>query len=252
MNVSEKYKLVVIESLYDCLESDLVKRFFTKILETRKLGYSKVHRSNYLPFGTEDFFGSHLAICKKVNNEWLPVCVSKVVKMSECERFNVDFPVIAQMKGHYTDMYRAHVKREINNSYKNFGECAYTGGFTINKELLDSKEEIILVREMWVGALVIYHEHRNIKAAYSFTAINVHTLDLNCKWGGGPIEFNGEYEVESTCGANQPVTPSFINVDSNNVPSSSLDIMGQCKFLWENRLDNREELREEVGESLAA
>lgn len=249
MGQYSNYKFIVLENIFETLESSLTSEYLAKIFKARKAGYSSRHNSEYLPFGMEDFLASQIAICKKVDGEWIPICICKIFDTKMCKKYEVAHPIIYQMKDQYSEFYCAYIKKKIKDTNELGIRSSYTGGFTMDRRYLESKEEANLLKEMYCAFHTYYHIDRNLDMTYGFTAINLKTDKLYAKWGGEPILLDDKPETAFTKGANQPVTPSFINFRELN--TYALEMMEKFKELWQDRIDNKgfyEETLTEISE----
>lgn len=238
-----KFKIVIIDSVWDSLNEGTTKDFLHKVFIAKKNGYGSRHTEDYLAIGKEDMICNHVMICKIHNGEWRPVCISKIVLSSKLIKYGLEHPTTAIMRGHFEDSYYTHIEKMIEELISSGKELSYSGGFTVDREMLKGKEELNLLKEIYCGMHTHIHVDRNVHTLFGFSCPRLNTDKIFNRWGILPVELNGKtpsgYPDELH---NEEV--KCITAKVSNLSDYSYGMAEKYKHLWLDRIDTSKEEEE--------
>lgn len=187
--MNSNYKIVVLKDIWKNLESDIIKEMLHPLFLTKKIGYSSRHGKNMLPIGVEDFFADHVLVCKNINEQYIPTCIFKIITSSNMTIYNIQHPVISMLDGLVDREFQISLQSEIKKIHDSGNITSYSGGFTINRELVNSKEEIESLKEIYCGLHTLIHQDRNIHTLYGYGVMRLKTEQMFNQWGITPIDY---------------------------------------------------------------
>lgn len=234
----EKYKVVIIDSLWESIENEQAQKFIYKIFRAKKRGYSGRHEGFYLPLGKEDFVCLHILICKLVKGEYEPICISKIILSSQCRKYNIEHPMISTMRGYFEERYFSHVKSMIEDLIEDGKEISYSGGFTIDRSLLEGRQEMSLLKEIYCAIHGLVHLDRGVDTVFGFGCPRLKTDELFEKWGILKISLDGQAPLGFPKGLNGEEV-RCMSVRADQLSFFSHKMFQKYKQLW---LERHEEL----------
>lgn len=232
------YKIIVIDQLWNSLEMNIVKNFIWELFLTKKIGYGTRHKNNYIPVGKEDFIGSHILICKKIDGDLRPVCISKIVTSLEYENFGLINPMLKIMDGFFSSEYVSFINQKISDLKKDNKIISYSGGFTINRNLILNDDELNKIKEIYCALHTLFHQDRKVDTLFGFSCPRLKTDKFFSHWGIHPILMNGR----SPSGF-----PKDLNLEEVKCVSAvvkelsfySIQMSKKYKYLWSDRIDSK-------------
>lgn len=153
------------------------------------------------------------------------------------------------MRGHFDDSYYSHVEKLIEGLMSSGKEISYSGGFTVDRDLLESKEEMNTLKEIYCGIHTLLHEDRKVDTLFGFSCPRLHTDTFFDQWGITPVLVNGE----SPSGYPDDLHGEEVKCIYSKVSELSFyskRMADKYRQLWEDRLDTKKE-REEATEEAA-
>ena len=176
------YKVKIIYNYSEIYENEECHNDFMKILKIKKLGYDLKHKGTYFPLDRDDFFGIHVLILNKDNDDI--IFTFKVIPYSFCQKFtNITFPLLE----YALDSKNSQAVNEIESFIREMKiknqDFSYSGGWVMNPKYKHrglSKE----LRELYTGVHLMLHEQLNLKAMTGVGILEMGTLAFfKDSWG---------------------------------------------------------------------
>ena len=163
-NLSEEDLCII---MYDCpmyfsgiLEHD---HFFGKIIELKREGFGTLE-NNYLPFDQTDLIGTHLLVCQKSKDRFLPLICTKAITESRCIQYSLPFMGFEGIKKCNSNKHIYSLEKFIKESRLK-GEVAYTSSVTIHPNISNRKSRDLLL-ELFLPLVSQYHNEFNVPSSF--------------------------------------------------------------------------------------
>jgi hypothetical protein len=86
-----KFRIVVLDSPYDSLNSSEAQKFFSHFVDLKLRGYGCEYPYGIMPVDTTDFLATHLGVFMEKGNEIVPVAAFKTISERKCKIHGVPF-----------------------------------------------------------------------------------------------------------------------------------------------------------------
>lgn len=183
MFTDKKYKIVILENIFENANSFFGKYFFPKIIHEKKRGYHHSHTNNYLPMGQDDYICSFITVCEELNGDYVPICLAKVVPYSRCQYYNVPFPMLELLKGHMNENDFMAIENTIQDLADQNLDFTYSGGWTMNPDYRGNSETGQILRELYTACHYLLHEKNNYHSFFGFGCPRFKTDKFFKSWG---------------------------------------------------------------------
>lgn len=235
------YKIVIIDSIWDSIDQcETTQKYLAKLIKAKKKGYYSRHTHDYLALGTEDFICSHIMICKKIDNDWEPICLSKVINSKNLIKYNIPHPMLKISKGFYQQDYYNQLEECILGAMREGRTISYSGGFTIVRDLLENKAEVETLKEIYTGIHQLFHEKNEIEKVFGFACPRLNTDKFFATWGYTPLNFNLDEAPSAYPDDLHNEEVVSIVGDISNVSFHTKRMAQKYLYLWNERIQAEE------------
>ncbi len=232
--MNAKYKMIVLDCPIDSMSDPFSREIFSKIIDLKIRGYSRVYEYGMLPVDTSDFVATHCATFEIINNEYIPLMAYKTTPLSRLKVFNLHNPLVAIAKYNNSEKH-AQIVEEFVEKNNNLGfEVYYNGGFTISPDIIKDPIKRKFAWDMMT----------------SFHAFNGEYNQSPKVIGGGTVRFKMEekyehmgYKAMYYNGEKLPPLPVFFAhndltqfIQIEETPEEAKKISSNYQELWEDRL----------------
>jgi hypothetical protein len=233
-----KYQIIVLDNIYESIADPIVERMLHKLFYTKKKGYSSRQGQNFLAVGLEDMVCNQIIIAKEVSGELRPVAIAKVVLNTICDRYKIQHPMLAALKGFCSEEYYAFLEKKLNDIHKSGDITAYSGGFTMDRDILEGSEEVELLKEIYCGVHVLIQQDRGVHTMFGYASPKLRTDKLFAKWGITSIQQNGKSPlVKPDVFNNESYFPMAVKFDEYTPYARTM--ADKYLNLWNNRIDTK-------------
>ena len=184
------YKFYVLKGL-NYNRKTLHGRLFMDMLALRISGYYKHYGNKLMPVDLYDHFSDHLVLCKKIDEEYVPVSCLRTISYLKCSQNKVDFLPITR-----THSSNSNISTEIEKLLlltKN--NLNYDSGLTISPRITSKIEAYGVLKNM-IGLCLTYHEQNNNFPFLISSIKKTKTDKLFEKVGFVPICENSNYSLK--------------------------------------------------------
>ncbi len=203
-------------------------KLWQKALWAKELGYRQEYKSNVLPMGEDDFVASHLIAAEELENgELEPMFMYKSIRLSQCQRFKIQFPLLKLLKG--TEYENSPIVENILNDGR---EITYDSSWTINPVYKQKGREFCKwLRDLTTAYALSYHQQFDIPR-WITCGVTKFKIDKYFEYLGGK-EVLSEFKLPIIDG--ESVRMLFIE-DTSKTPPACLEVVEQYQYLWKDLL----------------
>lgn len=221
-----KLRIIIIDEPIH-IKNKTACSLWQKTLWAKEEGYRNEYTSNILPLGVDDFIATHLIIADELKNgEFIPVAMYKVLRRSQCEKFNIPFGIKKLLKG------TSHENsRIINKILDDPSEISYDSSWSINPEYKTDKEFSLLLRDYITLFGCKFHKTMGY-TRWLTAGVQKFNIDNYFKWLGGEKLFT---DIPLDIIDNNAVSMFYIS-NTNNIPPAPLLKIEKLNKDWENRI----------------
>ena len=221
-----KLRIVIIDEAIH-IEDDLACRLWQKTLWAKEKGYRKHYKTSIMPIGADDFFGTHYIVAEvKANGNLEPVAMTKSVRRSQCERFNIPFGAQSLLK-----IVSLENNKNATKVLDSTNEISYESSWTINPEYKKYRELSPLLRDYMTLYACCYFRSAGIPR-WLTAGVTRLKIDKYFEWLGGS-ELIPEFPLPII--DNQTVRMMYF-ADAYNPPKEPMAIAEKLMSQWENRI----------------
>lgn len=201
-------------------------RLWQKALWAKKRGYEQEYPQHILPVGEDDFIAAHLIVAEELTNgELEPMFMYKSIRLSQCKKFDMDFPFLKVLRDTEHENSFA-VKKILNQDL----DISYDSSWTINPVYKKrGKDFCKWLRDLTTVYATNYHRSFGIPRWVTYGATKF-KIDKYFEYLGGK-EFLPEFTLPHFDKA--PVRGLYIP-DTNNLPQECMEIAERYMHLWNN------------------
>lgn len=230
------YTLIILDNIYDSIESKIVEEMLYLLFKAKKNGYSSRQTDRFLSICGDDMIGTQIAICRNHDGVMTPISMAKIISSDVFERYNIEHTMISAIRGFCTESYEEKLKNYINQLHKTAGITTYSGGFTINREALSGPQEIEVLKEIYCGIHTLIHQHKRVHTVFGYGSPRLKTDKLFETWGVRKLELDGELPLVAPKAFNfQEYYPMYVKVSDFSLYARQM--AKKYMSLWEQRID---------------
>lgn len=237
-----EYQVIVIRDFFQQIGEDQeLASIIASWMKLKRTGYALKHGKKVLPVSTDDFFGIHIIVCDKSNNE--PVLTCKVIPLESCNDYLYKFPLYSIADGLYNSAENKIIENFVHKRVSSGKKLAYSGGWTMNPRYkgLGLTDEL---KNIFTGLHYHVYNHFKLDTFTGFGAVELGTLDFfKQEWGATAIverEVQLEFFNKNNC--------VMIGGDTYDFPLSKHRYAKMVERLWKQRIEycQHEELAKAV------
>ncbi|MCB9090921.1 MAG: hypothetical protein H6621_12260 [Halobacteriovoraceae bacterium] len=185
-----KYKVLVIDNILSNWKNPTVQNLYSQIIDIKYTSYRKVYGKYIAPFDTTDFFGTHVILLKKFNNEYVPLFTYKTVTSANCKKYGITFPGLALVKNDGTAPSIEAMKSLLDQCSRSHQDISYEAGWAIQNQFRKthtSAGDAQKVRDLLFSIVVNHHREFKIPHMVACGVIKVKTDHVFKKMGMHPL-----------------------------------------------------------------
>ncbi len=186
----EEYKFFILKGL-NSNKQILHGQLFMDMLALRISGYLPYYGNKLMPIDLYDHFSDHLVLCKKVNNEFVPVACLRTIPYTKCTTNDVEFLPISRASASNQKVTLA-IKELLLLTKLNLN---YGSGLTISPEINSKIENYIILKHM-IGLCLIYHKENKTMPFIISSIRKTKTDKLFQKVGFNPLCEDNNYSLK--------------------------------------------------------
>lgn len=187
-------KIVIVKKPFDLwanVEDRSFPALFHEMIGLKLRGYGAEYPAGVLPVDTSDFIATHLLVCRREGEAWIPLTGFKSTLLSDCDAHRVSFPALGLVQSAEAPAHVRYVRETMERCSSEGASLAYTGSWTIEpglrKDRALAQELVALFKAMYV----FHHLDERIDEVFTGGTIRFKADVLLGRMGHDPIIVDG-------------------------------------------------------------
>lgn len=229
-------RVVIIDNPYDCIQNDLARDLWSKIVALKIAGYRSEYKYGILPVDALDFYACHMAVFRKLPNGTMePVLVCKNTSLERYKMFSGDeFMLVELFRRSNAPEHLQAIRDLVRHSEETGKSLHYFGTYTTDPSLRGNPLFSVLLKEVFLALHVNFHQHYKVDISTCAGAQRFKVDKMLELWGYDYLRLNGK-----ALGTFNP--PSLFNHDAlffqtEKFSDYALETAQKFRYMWDSRL----------------
>ena len=228
-------QIVVLDSPIRVWEDPQSREIFEKIVSLKLEGYGSKFNSNILTLDTSDFYGTHLAICRKVDGKLEVISAYRSVELNRYREYGHDFGILSIVKksGSLTHVrYLNNLIQEVDQKNQSMRYCS---SYTVKPSLRKDPESSALLKDLLTMMVVNFYRDSKTDIGLMLGVIRFKMDQVQWGFGSEPVSENG-VQLPNFYNSTLDNTENTLNI-YRKPSESALKLAEKYEHIWENRIE---------------
>lgn len=102
----------------------MAQTLFSRLLEMRQRSFMKYYGDDVYTLSEDDAYNDYLAICEERDGDLFPIFTYKIISLSTCTKYNLDFPMFYHTRSQEDQLVHGEISAMVRENLKK-GEVSY-------------------------------------------------------------------------------------------------------------------------------
>ncbi|MDD0851849.1 hypothetical protein HBN50_02025 [Halobacteriovorax sp. GB3] len=186
------FHIVVLDCPYDTLHDPRTRDILNDTVQLKVDGFKTGYQYGVLPVDTADFIATHILMCFKYGERYLPVAGFKSITPQRSEFHRIQFPLLSLLNSSKANVHSQIIVNELEQADKKGLQARWDSSYTILPSLRKDRAITEHLKELFICSHVNFHKEFKSDIVYSSGVVKYKTDQFFSSWGYERIQNKGE------------------------------------------------------------